>query len=172
MLNSITCLFKGHILTNYAMGMTVCQRCGLHGIDEEQYTKYKEKYMSASEQIVRMAMKSKLVRIVHGVELARLVRNTFPGKSWKFCDQTSPVYVPGVSETPHKISEDAVETWASGINGRHFQVSSTALLRHLCAKELIPEGNYLLLANLASYDNKTTSGLSDESTVEGPKGVV
>lgn len=167
MLNCITCLLKGHILTSYAMGMTVCQRCGLHGIDKEQYAKYKEKYMSETEHTVRMAMKNKLVRIVHGVELARLVRNTFPGKSWKFCDQTSPVYVPGVSETPHKISEDAVETWASGINGRHFQVSSTALLRHLCAKELIPEGNYLLLANLASYDIKTT----DESTIAGPKGL-
>ncbi len=167
MIEPIICLLKGHILTSYAMGMTVCQRCGLHGIDKEQYAKYKEKYMSETKQTVGMAMKNKLVRIVHGVELARLVRHTFPGKSWKFCDQTSPVYVPGVSETPHKISEDAVETWVSGINGRYFQVSSTALLRHLCTKGLIPEGNYLLLANLASYDITTT----DESTIAGPKGV-
>ncbi len=167
MIKYVTCLLKGHILTRYSMGMTVCQRCGLHDIDEEQYSKYKEKYMSNTKQTIRLSMKNRLVRIVHGVELARLVRDTFPGKSWKFCDQTSPVYVPGVSETPHKISEDAVETWASGINGRHYEVSSTALLRHLCAKGLIPEGNYLLLANLASYDIKTT----DESTIAGPKGV-
>lgn len=172
MIKYVTCLLKGHILTRYSMGMTVCQRCGLHDIDEEQYTKYKEKYMSNTEQTIGLAMKNRLVRIVHGVELARLVRDTFPGQSWKFCAQTSPVYVPAVTSTPHKISEDAVETWASGINGRHFEVSSTALLRHLCAKELIPEGNYLLLETPASYDERITNGLSDESTIEGTKGVV
>jgi len=171
MMAVITCLFRGHILTNYAMGMTVCQRCGLHGIDEEQHAKYKEKYMTDTKQAIHLAMKNRLVRIVHGVELASLVRHTFPGKPWKFCDQTSPVYVPGVSNIPHKISEDAVETWASGINGKHYQVSSTALLRHLCSKELVPEGNYLLLANPAAYVDRIPGDLSDESTVDGPKGV-
>jgi len=116
-------------------------------------------------------MKNKLVRIVHGVELARLVRETFPGKSWKFSGQASPVFVPSVNNIPHKISEDAVETWASGINGRHYEVSSTALVRHLCAKGLIPEGNYLLLANLASYDESSIIRPSDESAIDGPKGV-
>ncbi|MEK0340308.1 MAG: hypothetical protein QQN46_08860, partial [Nitrosopumilus sp.] len=65
----------------------------------------------------------------------------------------------------------AVETWASGINGRHFEVSSTALLRHLCSKELIPEGNYLLLETPASYDERITNDLSDEATIDGSKGV-
>ncbi len=139
---------------------------------EKQYTKYKEKYMTNIKQTIGLAMKNRLVRIVHGVELARLVRDTFPGKSWKFCEQASPVFVPSVTNAPHKISEDAVETWVSGINGRHFEVSSTALVRHLCAKELIPEGNYLLLANLASYDERITSGLSDESTIQGLKRVL
>ncbi len=139
---------------------------GSEPINEEQYAKYKEKCMSDIKQTIGLAMKNRLVRIVHGVELARLVRDTFPGKSWKFCDQASPVFVPAVTSIPHKISEDAIETWVSGINGRHFEVSSTALVRHLCAKELIPEGNYLLLANLASYDDRIISDISDESTVQ------
>lgn len=169
MIEPIICLLKGHILTCYDMGMTVCQRCGLHGIDEEQYAKYKEKYMSDTKEAIHLAMKNRLVRIVHGVELARMVRHTFPGKPWKFCGQSSPVFVPAVSNTPHQISEDAVETWVSGINGRHYEVSSTALVRCLCAKGLIPEGNYLLLETPANYSD--INNLSDESTVDGPKGV-
>ena len=169
MIEPVICLLKGHILTRYSMGMTVCQRCGLHGIDEKQYTKYKEESMSDIKQTIGLAMKNRLVRIVHGVELARLVRSTFPGKAWKFCAQSSPVFVPAVTSTPHKISEDAVETWVSGINGRHFEVSSTALVRHLCAKGLIPEGNYLLLETPASYT--IPNDISDEATIDGPKGV-
>lgn len=115
-----------------------------------------------------LPMKNKLVRIILGGDLERLVNHTFSHKSWKFCGQISPHYVASVTRTPEKISEDAVETWKSGINGRHHQVSPTSLIRHLCAKGLIPEGNYLILPN-PQFPYK--SRLSDEAVMDGPKDV-
>lgn len=142
-------------------------------MNEAQYTKYKEKFMSQIEPKTQLPLIDELVRIVSGADLESLVNATFvKRKPWAFCMQTTPVFVPSVLREPHQISEDAVETWLSGMNGKHYHVSSTSLIRHLCAKGLIPEGNYLILAdpNLYVYMNRL-SALSDESTVEGPKGV-
>lgn len=170
MIEPIICLLKGHILTSYAMGMTVCQRCGLHDIDEKQYAKYKEQFMSTEQ--IHLPVNNQLTRLVSGKAFEKFVLEVFPRKVWSFPHQASPIFVPSASTQTCKTCEDAVATWESGINGKHYLVSVTALVRHFSAKGLIPEGNYLLLTNPESYSQQIVDRLSDESTVEGPKGVV
>jgi len=166
MIERIVCLVKGHAWLHYEMGLSHCQRCGLHDFNEPN----KGNDMTNDNQVTYMTlpMKNKLVRIILGGDLERLVNKTFRDKPWKFCGQTSPHYVPSVTRTPEKISETAVETWKSGINGRHYQVSPTVLIRHMCAKGLIPEGNYLILPN---PQFSCEPRLSDEAVMNGPKGV-
>ncbi len=170
MTNQDTCSREGHILTRYSMGMTVCQRCGLHDIDEEQHTKYKEQFMSTEQ--THLPVNNQLTRLVSGKAFQKFVLEVFPRKVWSFPFQASPVFVPGATTVPCQVCEDAVETWESGMNGKHYLVSVTALVRYFSARGLIPEGHYLLLTNLESYAERIDAGLSDESTVEGPKGVV
>lgn len=114
---------------------------------------------------------SQSVRLVSGKDFEQFVDAIFPNKMWKFPFQSSPVFVPGASVKVCQTSEAAIETWVSGINGRHYHVSAVTLVRHFSAKGLIPAGNYLLVSNPESYGERIAGGLSDESTVEGPKGV-
>ncbi len=171
MIERITCLLRGHNLTRYDMGMTVCQRCGLHDIDEDQSTKYKEQFMTTEQ--THLPVNNQLTRLVSGAAFEKFVLEVFPNKIWTFPYQTSPVFVPNASTQACKVCEDAVETRTSGINGKHYHVSVVALIRHFSARGLIPEGHYLLLSNPKSHVvEQNNAGLSDESTVEGPKGVV
>ncbi len=119
-----------------------------------------------------LPMNNQLTSLVSGKAFEKFVLEVFPRKVWKFPFQSSPVFVPNASLAKCPTCEDAVETWLSGINGNHYHVSVTALIRHFTHKSLIPEGSYLLLTNPKSYGESIAAGLSDESTVEGSKGVV
>ncbi len=118
-----------------------------------------------------LPMNNQLTRLVSGTAFEKFVIEVYPRKVWKFPFQSSPVYVPNAKTIVCPTCEDAVETWLSGINGKHYHVSVTALIRHFTHKGLIPEGSYLLLTTPRSYAERIAAGLSDESTVEGPKGV-
>lgn len=114
---------------------------------------------------------SQSVRLVSGKDFQEFVEAIFPNKVWKFPFQSSPVFVADASVKPCQICEAAIETWVSGINGKHYHVSAVTLVRHFTAKGLISAGNYLLISNPESYSERIAGSLSDESTVEGPKGV-
>lgn len=131
-----------------------------------------------------LPMNNQLTRLVSGTAFEKFVLEVFPRKEWKFPFQSSPIFVPNASVAKCPTCEDAVGTWLSGINGNHYGVSVTALVRHFTHKGLIPEGSYLLLTNPKSYGvhdrldgheldrEAIAAGASyDESTVEGPKGV-
>lgn len=108
------------------------------------------------------------VHMVSGRAFEKFVNDSYPIKAWAFPFQASPVFVPTARKAPCKICEAAVETWLSGINGKHFHVSVTALIRHFAHQGLIPEGNYLVIT-APKYGNR----LSDESAYQGnAKGVV
>ncbi len=107
-------------------------------------------------------------RLVSGKAFEDFVNTVYPNKFWKFPFQSSPVFVPHASAKACRICEGAIETWLSGINGKHYHVSSTSLIRHFSHKGLIPEGNYLVISNPKMFDHR----LSDESAYEGKcKGV-
>ncbi len=125
-----------------------------------------------STEQIHLPVNNQLTRLVSGKAFEKFVLEVFPRKVWSFPHQASPVFVPGATIKSCKTCEAAVETWESGINGKHYLVSVTALIRYFSARSLIPEGNYLLLTNLESYSQQIGAGLSDESTVAGPKGVV
>ena len=110
--------------------------------------------------------------LVSGQAFEKFVHEVFPNRIWKFPFQSSPVFVPSATVKPCCICEDVIETWASGINGRHYHVSASVLVRHFTHKGLIPPGTYLLLSNLKMYGERVPAGLSDESTYKGnTKGV-
>lgn len=114
---------------------------------------------------------SQSVRLVSGKAFEEFVDAIFPNKMWKFPFQSSPIFVPGANVKPCQTCEAAIETWVSGINGRHYHVSAVTLVRHFSAKGLIAAGNYLLISDPKSYGERLSGGFPDESTVEGPKGV-
>lgn len=108
------------------------------------------------------------IHMASGKAFENFVKEVYPQKVWKFPVQASPVFVPTAIKVACQICEDAIETWLSGINGKHYHVSATTLIRHFTHKGLIPEGHYLVIANPKSYGNK----LSDESAYQGnAKGV-
>lgn len=119
-------------------------------------------------QKIHLPVNNQLVRLVSGKAFEEFVKAVYPTKIWKFPHQTSPVFVPSASSTACKICEEAVEAWLKGINGKHYHVSATALVRHFTHRGLIPEGHYLVVSNPKMYGER----LSDESAYGGKcKGV-
>lgn len=123
--------------------------------------------MKRNKKTTTLPINSQNVHMVSGKAFEKFVNDSYPTKVWAFPFQASPVFVPTARKAPCKICEDAIETWLSGINGKHFHVSVTALIRHFAHKGLIPEGNYLVIGN-----PKFGHGLSDEAAYQGSaKGV-
>ncbi len=112
-----------------------------------------------------LPINSQNIHMVSGRAFEKFVVEVYPRKVWAFPFQASPVFVPTAIKAPCQICEDAVETWLSGINGKHYHVSVTALIRHFTHKGLIPEGHYLVITTKSHQ-------LSDESAYQGnAKGV-
>lgn len=115
-----------------------------------------------------LPLNQRKVHMASGMAFEKFVKEVYPQKEWKFPFQSSPEFVPSVTAALCQICEDAVETWLSGINGKHYHISVTSLIRHFAHKGLIPEGHYLVIANPKMYGDR----LSDESAYEGnAKGV-
>lgn len=125
-----------------------------------------------SRKEINVPVREVTVRVLTPYEVEDIVREVF-GKHHYWCctGNVCPIYIPKLSGEFDVRTEAAVEDWKTGRNGPRYSVGTEAMLRYLCGRGVVPEGNYLVTDRVK--DEEPGMDPADYPNYESPvKGVL